>query len=544
MLAEIKRSLTVLLAMLVFVMSIGIAPVSAAVVFDEPVLLSQGKPSSATDPTSSSSNFKSEKAFDGKFDTRWCMSDNPKYPQSITVDLEQVYNLVYLDAYWFNMMLGNPSRVFKYRIWGSIDGNDYFLMADETTVNLNNGQDKYTNPVLGIGGNYCQRNYLYTAARYVRLEATGCENDNRQASAWEIQVFGYDTALEFDADGIGATSEEEGYEAALAADADLQTAWKASEQGEQSWTVDLGASYSIDEIGISWLDDTAVYKYEVQTGINGDDFETAVDMSDNISAGKALHSLETDARYVRVKILDCSDTAQVGICEVGLSTKMRKLDAVVTPTDGETGFDPCNNILIEFTNSLKEGRNMEDCIEICDKSTGNKLAFDLTEIIAGRSYKVITELEYGKEYSIALFSVNDVFGQSMEKEISFKTLIKKELSEIEFFVGEEQITSLTQGTVSARMTAKNNQGEAFSPCLIVLTFDKTGKLLDIAADEAELAAGEKCSLEASVEVSDVQMQHVEAYIWDGLGRICCVKLINKIFRRLGLCLEKIVQQEC
>lgn len=496
MLTRIKRILTVMLAVCILVMSIGIAPVSAKTVFDEPVLLSEGKTATAT---AHSNSFPENLAFDGNTATRWYAGDGAKYPQTITVDLEKAYNLAYVDTYWFNMTNTGGGRVFGYRVLTSVDGTEYTLIADETDLT------SYSNAGTGINNMPRQRDNLYTTARYVRLEVTGC-NQGNPASAWEIQVYGYDTALKFDGNGISATSEEPDYEAALAADGDPETAWKASEDGEQSWTIDLEAGYSLDGIDISWLDDTADYNYDIQTSLDGVSF-TAADEN----------SFDAYARYVRINIHNCSVPDAVGIREVGIHAQMSKLDAVIDLGDSDVGFDPEKELILEFTNSLEPDTDLLSHMKF--SKNGEELDFDITELTEGKIYRIEADLEYGQEYMLTLFSLNDVFGQQLLKEISFKTLLKKELSEIEFYTGGSKIESLTAGTITAKMTARNNQGETFSPCLILIVFNKAGSVLDIAADEAELTVGNGRELEVSVNVTDAENSYVKAYVWDGLNRM-------------------------
>lgn len=112
-----------------------------------------------------------EYAVDGNSATRWT-AVNASYPQSITVDLGEVYQLGDLTLDWDGR---NGARYYRYYVEVSTDGETFTEVLDRRQ----NTQSGSITQSLGL-----------TAGRYLRITATGC-NQGGYATLYEIEVDGY-----------------------------------------------------------------------------------------------------------------------------------------------------------------------------------------------------------------------------------------------------------------------------------------------------------------------------------------------------------------
>ncbi|KYG35271.1 family 43 glycosylhydrolase [Alkalihalobacillus trypoxylicola] len=107
-----------------------------------------------------------------------------------------------------------------------------------------------------------------------------------------------------------AESELTGAEAGKANDGDYQSSWVAANNHWPTWwMVDLEDVYDLSHVQISWFlfnGSEAVHYYEIETSIDGENFEKVLDRTDNKNYGFTSDSLEGEARYVRIQLVDAN----------------------------------------------------------------------------------------------------------------------------------------------------------------------------------------------------------------------------------------------
>lgn len=105
-----------------------------------------------------------------------------------------------------------------------------------------------------------------------------------------------------------ATDAADGHEATLANDGNYKTSWVSKDATwPKSWTIDLEDVYELSNIQISWYlhkGSEGVHLYEIETSIDGENFELALDRKDNKNYGFTSDTLEGKARYVRIHLID------------------------------------------------------------------------------------------------------------------------------------------------------------------------------------------------------------------------------------------------
>lgn len=106
---------------------------------------------------------------DGNMNTRWAASTNT-LPQSFIIDLSDIYKTDSTE------MIPYMGRDYRFKIEGSINGTDYFLMSDQT-ANL-------------IAGNSIPTSFAAKYVRYVRITITGAATyTGNWASVNEFRIF-------------------------------------------------------------------------------------------------------------------------------------------------------------------------------------------------------------------------------------------------------------------------------------------------------------------------------------------------------------------
>ena len=133
-------------------------------------LVSEGKPAFA-----SSNSDTATYANDGYYDTEWIA--NNEWPSSWTVDLEEVHDLSSVQISWY--MVKGSEAYHQYKIEGSIDGEEYFVLSDKST-----GYNDYGFTVDKISGE----------ARYVRVTLVNAKLQNNPNNwytprLYEVKVF-------------------------------------------------------------------------------------------------------------------------------------------------------------------------------------------------------------------------------------------------------------------------------------------------------------------------------------------------------------------
>ncbi len=131
------------------------------------VNVARGKVASALTEESDKGNF-AARAFDGNESTRWCAS-SPTFPQSLQVDLGESRPIHGIDLRW------ESGQIYFYQLHGSIDGNDWMLLADRSNADQPIHHEDVTANV-----------------RYVKLTVTG-SNQGGWASLYELRIIGSET---------------------------------------------------------------------------------------------------------------------------------------------------------------------------------------------------------------------------------------------------------------------------------------------------------------------------------------------------------------
>lgn len=120
---------------------------------------------------------------DGDVTTNWAAATKngqANYPEWIAADLGEVCDISAIETYFYKPQ----SRIYQYKLWGSLDGQEYTLLQDCS--------DNKEKP--GEGGNYIFTAEPETKARYIKVEVTGnsefATNKLAVANLYELAVYG------------------------------------------------------------------------------------------------------------------------------------------------------------------------------------------------------------------------------------------------------------------------------------------------------------------------------------------------------------------
>ncbi|WP_197038967.1 ThuA domain-containing protein [Herbidospora cretacea] len=220
-------------------------------------------------------------AVDGSGTTRWASAFSD--PQSITVDLGASYNI-------------NRVRL----SWEAAYGSAYTIATSP-----NNTTWTTVKTVTGENGGVDDHTGLSATGRYVRI--TGTTRATAWGySLWEFEVYGgsgptdpppaTNVALNKTAT---ASSQEAAYTPAAAVDGSATTRWSSAFSDPQWIQVDLGQTYAISRVRLSW---EAAYGsgYQIQTSPNGTTWTTIKTVTGENGGVDDHTGLNSSARYVRV----------------------------------------------------------------------------------------------------------------------------------------------------------------------------------------------------------------------------------------------------
>ncbi|MGG1553757.1 discoidin domain-containing protein [Paenibacillus ferrarius] len=242
-----------------------------------PVNVSQGKPTTASGTSGTSSN-----AVDGNAATRW---SEQNYPQWIQVDLGQTYSVSKFE------LAPYQDRAYQYKIEVSTNGSSYTQVVDRTGNTT--------------GGSLITDQISASNARYVRVTITGAYNyTGGWAALNEFGVMGEPsgTAPVNVSQGKPTTASGTSGTSGNAVDGDAATRW--SEQNYPQWIqVDLGQTYSISKFEMAPYQDRA-YQYKIEVSTNGTSYTQVVNRTGNTTGGSLITDQisASNARYVRVTI--------------------------------------------------------------------------------------------------------------------------------------------------------------------------------------------------------------------------------------------------
>lgn len=121
---------------------------------------------------------------DGDVTTNWAAATKngqANYPEWIAADLGEVCDISAIETYFYKPQ----DRIYQYKLWGSLDGQEYTLLQDCSDNKEKPGED----------GNYIFTAEPGTKARYIKVEVTGnsaFDGGNKLAVAnlYEMAVYG------------------------------------------------------------------------------------------------------------------------------------------------------------------------------------------------------------------------------------------------------------------------------------------------------------------------------------------------------------------
>ncbi|WGO98094.1 di-heme oxidoredictase family protein [Saccharophagus degradans] len=235
-------------------------------------------------------------AFDNNQNTRW-ESAHAVDPTSISVDLGETYDLDSIVVHW------EAANAASYTIEGSDNGVNWTQIGTYTGGTFGNRTD-----TVNVDGNY----------RHVRLNGTQRSDGNAWGySIWELEVHGAEVTeppvVEPPTEpgenlAIYGTATASSGNADVAIDNNAGTRWE-SDHGidPSSFTLDLGATYSLNQVVIDWEAANAKV-YAIQGSNDGTNFTTLA----NYSGGEFGTRTDTlniagDYRYVRMLGTERSD---------------------------------------------------------------------------------------------------------------------------------------------------------------------------------------------------------------------------------------------
>ncbi|MFI0720364.1 glycoside hydrolase family 3 C-terminal domain-containing protein [Streptomyces sp. NPDC021224] len=283
-----------LAALVGFVLVMALALVAAPRIAHaaDPVLLSQGKPATAS--SAENAGTPASAAVDGDDGTRW--SSGFTDPQWIQVDLGSSQPVSRVDLHW------ETAYAKAFQIQVSADGSAWTNVYSTTTA---------------TGGN--QSLNVTGTGRYVRVYGTQRATQYGY-SLWEFQVYGGSSG-----GGTGGTTGGGGttpgacgnsgaatgkpatasstqdagtFPASAAFDGNAGTRWSSAASDPQWIQVDLGSAQDVCGVTLNW---EAAYgtAYQIQTSADGTNWSTAY----STTAGKGgveTHDFTAHTRYVRV----------------------------------------------------------------------------------------------------------------------------------------------------------------------------------------------------------------------------------------------------
>lgn len=324
----------------------------------------------SAEANSETGNFVATNAIDGKADTRWANEVKEK-GHYITIDLKQSYEISKINISW------EDASSIDYKIEVSNDGVSF---KSVTAVSL----DNYTTATDRIDTLSLKNTVI---GRYVRITDVGDKyikdsSNNRQhgISIWDVGIFGKDvkatreSAVEatnsfktnesetfqdiidskyynytrYNGVSANASSQEEQnnqgekFTPKEAIDNNKSTRWSAKDGDSAYYVVDLGETYNVEKLYLSWEAANATV-YNIYKSVNGTDYSlvttvNAIGMYEKNTAtnGNRVDKIEfgtVSARYIKVQAVqrcyqNANHTAQyngMSLYEVGVyGTDMEK----------------------------------------------------------------------------------------------------------------------------------------------------------------------------------------------------------------------------
>ncbi|WP_405578829.1 glycoside hydrolase family 3 C-terminal domain-containing protein [Streptomyces sp. NBC_01190] len=278
--AATRRSRVAALVGFVLVVALALVATPHLAGAANPVLLSQGKPATAS--STENAGTPASAAVDGDPGTRW--SSGFGDPQWLQVDLGSSQSISQVVLNW------ETAYATSFQIQTSADAATWGSVYSTTTAT---GGTQTLN-VTGTG-------------RYVRLYATARATAYGD-SLWEFQVYGGSgttspttcgtTTAAVGKPATASSTENAGTPASAAFDGNTGTRWSSAAADPQWLQVDLGTSQSVCGVTLNW--ETAYGKaFQIQTSDNGTTWNTVYATTTG-TGGTETHNFTATGRYVRL----------------------------------------------------------------------------------------------------------------------------------------------------------------------------------------------------------------------------------------------------
>ncbi|WPQ61733.1 cellulase family glycosylhydrolase [Chitinophaga sancti] len=238
-----------------------------------------GKTVTVSSTESSTTSLVGANAVDGSYTTRWSST-------------------LYADPQWITVDLGSSYIVSEVKLtWEAAYAKDYLVQvsadnANWTTVKSIAGNTSLTNDHTGLSA----------TGRYVRIYGTA-RGSAYGYSLYELEVYGTNATnpnLALNKTTATSSVETTGLEGNYAVDGSTATRWSSTLYADPQWiTVDLGSSYTIGEVKLTW--EAAYAKdYLVQVSADNTNWTTVKSVAGNTSLTNNHTGLSVTGRYVRI----------------------------------------------------------------------------------------------------------------------------------------------------------------------------------------------------------------------------------------------------
>jgi hypothetical protein len=318
-------------------------------------------------------------ANDGSVTTRWASLANAN-PQ------------------WYYIDLGQPFKINRVNIaWDANYAQNYQVQTSNDAVTWTTVQQ--------ITGNTVPNNSLLlsgTPARFVRLNLTK-SSANAGFSIDEFQIFGdsIPNTTPNIAKGQPATSSSNssaGFAAANAVDGDFTTRWASGTTDPQWIYVDLGNTYNITNVNITWELDAAL-NYTVQISPDAVNWTTMQTITNNTAYYNAL-TVSGQGRYVRINCTTKNGGTDYSIYDLQVlgtqvlapktaalrvnNTNIDKFKAYPNPTSGRFSVDFVSPITQDIVVQITDARGNVIQTQTLSKFSGEyHLPLDITDALPG-----------------------------------------------------------------------------------------------------------------------------------------------------------------
>jgi F5/8 type C domain-containing protein len=141
-------------------------------------------------------------------------------------------------------------------------------------------------------------------------------------------------------------SSSQAYPASNAVDGSTATRWASQSGGNQWLSVDLGATYNIGEVNLSWYNNYGK-SYQIQTSTNGSVWTTIYSTTSGTGGTNDLTGLKGSGRYVRIYITS-GNSSSYSIWEMYVYGATQTVTPLPNPTSPITTYPSSGTLLLNF----------------------------------------------------------------------------------------------------------------------------------------------------------------------------------------------------